>query len=39
MAHSVVTEDLSTDDADHPTAIALAQVLDFFRERLLTPAS
>ena len=39
MAHSVVTEDLTTDDPEHPTAIALVQVLDFFRERLLAPAS
>jgi dienelactone hydrolase len=35
-AHSVVTEHLVTDDPDHPTAKALAQVLDFFRDRLQT---
>jgi dienelactone hydrolase len=33
-AHSVVTEDLVTDDPDHPTAQALAQVLEFFGDRL-----
>jgi dienelactone hydrolase len=38
MAHSVVTEDLVLDDPDHPTARALRQVLDFFRDRLLAPA-
>ena len=36
LAHSVVTEDLVTDDPEHPTAKALAQVLEFFRDRLLT---
>jgi len=35
LAHSVVTEDLVTDDPEHPTARALAQVLDFFDERLM----
>jgi dienelactone hydrolase len=35
-AHSVVTENLEADDPEHPTAKALAQVLDFFRTRLLT---
>jgi dienelactone hydrolase len=39
MAHSVVTEDLHLDDPAHPTAIALGQVLDFFRDRLLAPAT
>ena len=34
MAHSVLTEDLRADDPEHPTAKALAQVLDFFTERL-----
>lgn len=34
-AHSVVTEDLVAHDPDHPTAIALGRVLDFFRTRLL----
>jgi dienelactone hydrolase len=34
LAHSVVTEDLVEDPPDHPTAKALAQVLEFFRERL-----
>jgi dienelactone hydrolase len=36
-AHSVVTEDLVLDDPAHPTRHALDQVLDFFRDRLLTP--
>ena len=36
LAHSVVTEDLVADDPEHPTAKALAQVLEFFRDRLLT---
>jgi dienelactone hydrolase len=35
-AHSVVTEHLVADDPEHPTAKALAQVLDFFRDQLLT---
>ena len=34
-AHSVVTEHL-VDEPGHPTHDALNQVLDFFRERLLT---
>jgi dienelactone hydrolase len=34
-AHSVLTEDLVADDPDHPTAKALAEVMRFFRERLL----
>ena len=34
-AHSVVTEDL-VDEEGHPTRDALDQVLDLFRERLLT---
>ncbi len=38
-AHSVLTEDLVADDPEHPTAKALAQVLDFLRDRLLVPAS
>ncbi|KAA0234847.1 MAG: hypothetical protein JJLCMIEE_01018 [Acidimicrobiales bacterium] len=33
-AHSVLTEEL-VDDPDHPTWLALQQVLDFFTERLL----
>ncbi len=32
-AHSVLTEDL-VDEAEHPTRLALEQVLEFFRERL-----
>jgi dienelactone hydrolase len=35
LAHSVLTEDLVEDPSDHPTAQALGQVLQFFRERLL----
>lgn len=35
-AHSVVTEDL-IDEPGHPTAEALAQVLDLFRTRLVSP--
>ena len=34
LAHSVVTEDCVPEDPDHPTAAALEQVLDFFRQRL-----
>jgi dienelactone hydrolase len=37
LAHSVVTEHL-VDEADHPTLVALEQVLDLFRDRLLTEA-
>lgn len=33
-AHSVLTEDLHTDDPDHPTARALEQVIGFLRDRL-----
>ena len=33
-AHSVLTLDLVADDPEHPTAKALAQVLEFFRDRL-----
>lgn len=36
MAHSVVTEELVRDDPSHPTAMALARLMDFFAERLLT---
>ena len=35
-AHSVVTEHL-VDEPGHPTHAALTQVLEFFRERLLSP--
>ena len=35
LAHSVVTEHL-VDEPGHPTTAALEQVLDLFRERLLT---
>ena len=35
LAHSVVTEDLVLDVPDHPTAVALERVLQFFEERLL----
>lgn len=38
VAHSVLTEDL-VDEPGHPTHDALNQVLDFFRDRLLTPAA
>jgi dienelactone hydrolase len=38
-AHSVVTEHLEADDPAHPTAKALAQVLEFFRDRLLAGGS
>jgi len=38
LAHSVVTEDL-VDEPGHPTADALVQVLDLFRDRLVAPAS
>jgi hypothetical protein len=37
MAHSVLTENY-LDDEGSPTRVALDQVLDFFRERLLTAA-
>lgn len=37
LAHSVLTEDLDSSDPEHPTAVALAQVLDFFRTRLQLP--
>lgn len=36
-AHSVLTEDLVADDPTHPTAQALAQVIEFFSERLRPP--
>ncbi len=35
-AHSVLTEDLVADDPEHPTAQALAQVLQFLGDRLST---
>jgi dienelactone hydrolase len=35
-AHSVLTEHL-VDEPGHPTRVALDQVLEFFRDRLLTP--
>ncbi len=35
LAHSVLTEHL-VDEPGHPTQAALSQVLDFFRERLVT---
>ncbi len=38
LAHSVLTEDL-VDEPGHPTHDALVQVLDFFRDRLVSPAS
>ena len=37
MAHSVLTEHF-VDEPGHPTRVALDQVLDFFRDKLLVPA-
>lgn len=38
IAHSVLTEDL-VDEPGHPTRAALEQVLQFYRDRLLTPGT